>query len=500
MSTLATINGAGTSLADALNYDEATLKAAAQIIAPDAPPHIIKLVLYRCAQLGCDPLGKNIYAINRPRKTGAPAMLCPKCNKAAIIKGQDKYGGGWLCWTKKEGCGAKFPDGTAAFENAPPAREDNWVLQTSIDLFRSIAESSDGYAGQQGPFWCGPDGVWRDVWLADAPPSAAKVGIIRSKFSEPMFTVARFASYVQTDGDGKPTGLWAKMPEVMIAKCAEGLGIRKAFPAKLSGLYIAEEMQQADSVDVEPKVVLPVTQAAKALVSVREPTLEETLVASVRQKKLEQVSALAARLRVTPAKIGLDLEAVGNDADALIAHYEELLKNPPAARGKTAPAAEPIPAVEPVAPIVDAEPSAEKKTRAKRDKPMTKPEWAASQFRGTPFENDVMRHSFAAQVLNWENVSSFNDLEDKDCERVVTALHLQLEKMKAIDAEIAAEKAALEAKGAATPPSTPAAHAAAPNAGAGSVLVADNGPGSPWCSECGMPPGKPHFRQCSWGL
>lgn len=34
--------------------------------------------------------------------------VCPTCQQATIIKGKEEYGGGWLCWTKKGGCGAKF--------------------------------------------------------------------------------------------------------------------------------------------------------------------------------------------------------------------------------------------------------------------------------------------------------------------------------------------------------------------------------------------------------
>lgn len=37
--------------------------------------------------------------------------LCPVCGVAAIIKGREEYGGGWLCFKKKGGCGAKWPDG-----------------------------------------------------------------------------------------------------------------------------------------------------------------------------------------------------------------------------------------------------------------------------------------------------------------------------------------------------------------------------------------------------
>lgn len=36
--------------------------------------------------------------------------LCPQCGKEAIIKGKEEYGGGFLCFAKKGGCGAKFSD------------------------------------------------------------------------------------------------------------------------------------------------------------------------------------------------------------------------------------------------------------------------------------------------------------------------------------------------------------------------------------------------------
>ena len=133
-------------------------------------------------------------------------------------------------------------------------------IQVSIDGLRLVAERSGHYAGQQGPWWCGEDGRWADVWLGEGYPIASKVGVLRDDFKEPLYAIAKWDSYVQTyrdkkSGEMRVSPMWAKMPDLMLSKVAESLALRKAFPMELSGLYTTEEMTQAQ--EYEPPKITP---------------------------------------------------------------------------------------------------------------------------------------------------------------------------------------------------------------------------------------------------
>ena len=155
-------------------------------IAPGCTPDELKLFAYACQRSGLDPFSKQIYAIKRGGKMS---------------------------------------------------------IQVGIDGLRSIAERTGQLDGSE-TYWCGEEGDWKDVWLGKAPPAAAKTIVYRKGSGHPFVGVARFQDY------NAGQGLWSKMPAAMLAKCSEALALRKAFPADMSSLYTADEMEQAETVTV----------------------------------------------------------------------------------------------------------------------------------------------------------------------------------------------------------------------------------------------------------
>jgi len=153
----------------------------------------------------------------------------------------------------------------------------NWVQRTvwtdlvPIDGLRKIAVDTGDYCGQEGPFWCGPDGAWRDVWLQKEPPKAAKVIVHRKGFTHGLTAVALFESYAQRKSGGALNNVWSNLGAHMIAKCAEALALRKAFPNETGGFILEEELGAVPTGEPQPEGGEPGSQSAPSAPPASEP-------------------------------------------------------------------------------------------------------------------------------------------------------------------------------------------------------------------------------------
>jgi hypothetical protein len=69
----------------------------------------------------------------------AAERKCPKCGKSAIVRGREEFGGGWLCFARKGGCGAKFRAGDPAIESQPADRVANPDIADSVNTIQKMA-------------------------------------------------------------------------------------------------------------------------------------------------------------------------------------------------------------------------------------------------------------------------------------------------------------------------------------------------------------------------
>jgi phage recombination protein Bet len=196
---IATINTAA--IAHESGYTEHQVRLIADQIMPGATPDELMLFATVSKSRGLDPFRRHIFAVSR--------------------RSQDDTGK-WV---------------------------DKWTYQVSIDGLRLIAVRSGRYEGQTPAEWCGPDGVWTEVWLSEEPPVAARVGVYIKGNRAPLYATALYRAFVQKKKDGTPTKFWADMPEHMLAKVAEAQALRKAFPEEAGGLYTSEELQRGQPVD-----------------------------------------------------------------------------------------------------------------------------------------------------------------------------------------------------------------------------------------------------------
>lgn len=176
-------------------YDKDQLQLIKDTVCKGATNNELKLFLYAAKKSGLDPLTRQIYSIARRSK--------------------NKKTGQW---------------------------ETHRTIQTGIDGYRLIADRTGQYAGSD-------DAIFDN----EKTPNKATVTIYKMISGQrcPYTASARWYEYFPGEKQG---GMWSKMPCTMLAKCAEALALRKAFPAELSGVYTNEEMYQADKEEPNKKI------------------------------------------------------------------------------------------------------------------------------------------------------------------------------------------------------------------------------------------------------
>lgn len=183
-------------IATATGYESSKVALIKDTIARGASDDELMLFLHLAQRSGLDPFSRQIYLIER----------------------QSNVNGSWVTTRQP---------------------------QTGIDGLRLIADRTDRYApGREPSFSYDADGR-----LETATSYVKKW--VRGEWHEVAAT-AHHREYAQLKKDGTATKMWADKPHIMLAKCAEALALRRAFPAEMSGLYTSDEIPAGDALTALP--------------------------------------------------------------------------------------------------------------------------------------------------------------------------------------------------------------------------------------------------------
>ncbi len=250
-----------------IDFNEEQVALIKSQIAPKATNDELQLFLYQAKRTGLDPLTRQIYCIHR--------------NVKAIEYGVEK-------WVSK------------------------MTIQTSIDGFRVIAERSNLYGGQSEPEFIEEDGKLK----------ACKVTIYRFRGDvryAAAVGIAHWNEYAQTDNKGNPTVMWKKMPHTMLAKVAEAIALRKAFPQDLSGLYTADEMSQSDT---EMADVTPPKTDKERLGAIADEDMKETLENKNKDTVIRLINAVKKMKSSEELKLWIENKAVQKAINSLEKYHK----------------------------------------------------------------------------------------------------------------------------------------------------------------------------------
>lgn len=171
--------------------------------------------------------------------------------------------------------------------NKGNAEKRRMAIVTTIDGLRTIAARSTRYRPDEDE----PQFTYDDAERGPTNPKGLVKAVVRIRIMDSRgewFPVAGAAAWSEfaplkeewaenretgrRERTGKQTldtgGNWGRMPQVMLAKCAEAQALRKAFPEDLSGLYERAEVDQAQAVELTPSEMVEATAAQDRLLRI----------------------------------------------------------------------------------------------------------------------------------------------------------------------------------------------------------------------------------------
>lgn len=209
-------------------YSRAQIDLIKRTVAADCDHTEFDLFMEVARRIGLDPFRKQIYAVvyNKDK---------PERRKMSIITGIDGY----------RAVAARSdryrPD------DQPPEIEINESLKSSqnpLGIVRAVVKA----------YRYGPDGQWYPAvgvayWSEYVPLKAAEYKWVDTGETWADSGKPKKKKVAADGSEEMPDGKWATMPHVMLAKCAEAQALRKGWPEDLSGIYVREEMDQAEAID-----------------------------------------------------------------------------------------------------------------------------------------------------------------------------------------------------------------------------------------------------------
>jgi len=123
-------------------------------------------------------------------------------------------------------------------------RKGKMAIQIGIDGYRAMAARSHKDFGSIGE-------ADYEYGVDKKTPILARIKLWKKGVEQPTVATAFWQEFSPADINSPEAFMWRKMPRHMLAKCAEALALRKAYP-DLADIYTDEEMMQADD-DLSPE-------------------------------------------------------------------------------------------------------------------------------------------------------------------------------------------------------------------------------------------------------